>query len=258
MKKIISNISTFLLPLVLCFVLSSCSSTGVQMDESSPWKTIQFEDQSNALDVDFIDNKKGFIVGSNRLILESNDGGDTWEKRNLDISSEENFRLLDIDFKGNEGWLIGQPALVMHTLDAGKNWTRLSLGNQLPGQPFLITTIDNGIAELATTAGAIYQTTDSGESWNAKVVDASGSGGVRDLRRTSDGNYVSVSSLGNFFSTLQNDSDTWVAHQRASSKRVQSIGFNPEGSLWMLSRGAEIRVYQILSPRDQQQGKQGL
>ena len=241
MKKIILNISNFLLPLALCFVLSSCSSTGVQMDESSPWKTIQFEDQSNALDVDFIDNKKGFIVGSNRLILESNDGGDTWEKRNLDISSEENFRLLDIDFKGNEGWLIGQPALVMHTLDAGKNWTRLSLGNQLPGQPFLITTIDNGIAELATTAGAIYQTTDSGESWNAKVVDASGSGGVRDLRRTSDGNYVSVSSLGNFFSTLQNDSDTWVAHQRASSKRVQSIGFNPEGSLWMLSRGAEIR-----------------
>ena len=129
----------------------------------------------------------------------------------------------------------------MHTLDAGKNWTRLSLGNKLPGQPFLITTVDAGIAELATTAGAIYETSDSGESWNAKVVDASGSGGVRDLRRTNKGDYVSVSSLGNFFSTLENDSDAWIAHQRASSKRVQSIGFNPEGSLWMLSRGAEIR-----------------
>ena len=52
---------------------------------------------------------------------------------------------------------------------------------------------------------------------------------------------MSVSSLGNFFSTLDSDSNTWIAHQRASSKRVQSIGFNPEGSLWMLSRGAEIR-----------------
>ena len=129
----------------------------------------------------------------------------------------------------------------MHTLDAGKNWTRLSLGNKLPGQPFLITTVDAGVAELATTAGAIYETSDSGESWNAKVVDASGSGGVRDLRRTNKGDYVSVSSLGNFFSTLEKDSDAWIAHQRASSKRVQSIGFNPEGSLWMLSRGAEIR-----------------
>ena len=211
------------------------------MSDSSPWKTIQFEDQANALDVDFIDDKNGFLVGSNRLIMESNDGGETWEKRNLDLPSEENFRLLDIDFKGQEGWLIGQPSLVMHTLDSGKNWTRLSLGNKLPGQPFLITTVDFGVAELATTAGAIYETSDSGESWNAKVVDASGSGGVRDLRRTNKGDYVSVSSLGNFFSTLEKDSDAWIAHKRASSKRVQSIGFNPEGSFWMLSRGAEIR-----------------
>ena len=28
---------------------------------------------------------------------------------------------------------------------------------------------------------------------------------------------------------------------RDSSKRVQGIGFNPNGNLWMLSRGAEIR-----------------
>ena len=241
MKKSFTNIPNLLLSLLICFVLSSCSSNGVKMTENSPWETIQFEDQSNALDIDFIDNNNGFLVGSNRLIMETNDGGETWEKRTLDISSEENFRLLDIDFRDKEGWLIGQPSLVMHTMDAGKNWIRLSLGDKLPGQPFLITTVNSGIAELATTAGAIYETSDGGESWNAKVVDASGSGGVRDLRRTADGDYVSVSSLGNFFSSLESDSDTWIAHQRASSKRVQSIGFNPEGSLWMLSRGAEIR-----------------
>ena len=241
MKNFLSSIPKLLLTILFCFVLSGCSTTGVQLSEESPWKPIKFEDQANTLDIDFIDDNKGFLVGTNRLIMETNDGGKSWEKRSLDISSEENFRLLDIDFKGEEGWLIGQPSLVMHTVDAGKNWTRLSLGNKLPGQPFLITTVDKNIAELATTAGAIYQTKDSGETWEAVVVDASGSGGVRDLRRTMNGNYVSVSSLGNFFSTLQNDSSTWVAHQRASSKRVQSIGFNPDGNLWMLSRGAEIR-----------------
>ena len=241
MKNIYSKLGNFCLLVALCIGLSSCSSTGVKLAESSPWKPIEFENQANPLDVDFIDDQHGFLVGSNRLILESNDGGETWEERSLNLPSEENFRLLDIDFKGDEGWLIGQPSLVMHTIDAGKNWTRLSLGNKLPGQPFLVTTIDKDIAELATTAGAIYSTSNSGESWEAKVVDATGSGGIRDLRRTSDGKYVSVSSLGNFFSTLENDSDLWVAHQRASSKRVQSIGFNPSGNLWMLSRGAEIR-----------------
>ena len=172
--------------------------------------------------------------------MESNDGGKSWEKRSLDITAEENFRLLDIDFRGSEGWLIGQPSLVMHTIDEGKNWTRLSLG-KLPGQPFLVSTLDDGVAELATTSAAIYVTSNSGETWEAKVADPSEQGGIRDLRRTSDGDYVSVSSLGNFFSTLENGSDTWIAHQRASSKRVQSIGFNPKGNLWMLSRGAEIR-----------------
>ena len=98
MKKIITSIPNLLLSVLLCFVLSSCSSTGVKMGDGSPWKTIQFEDQANALDVDFIDDKNGFLVGSNRLIMESNDGGETWEKRNLDLPSEENFRLLDIDF----------------------------------------------------------------------------------------------------------------------------------------------------------------
>jgi len=59
MKKIIISIPNLLLSVLLCFVLSSCSSTGVKMSDSSPWKTIQFEDQANALDVDFIDDKNG-------------------------------------------------------------------------------------------------------------------------------------------------------------------------------------------------------
>ena len=35
--------------------------------------------------------------------------------------------------------------------------------------------------------------------------------------------------------------ENWEPHQRASSKRVQSVGYKPNGDLWMLSRGAEIR-----------------
>ena len=47
---------------------------------------------------------------------------------------------------------------------------------------------------------------------------------------------------GNFFATLDSGQDEWQLHQRASSKRVQSLGYQPNGQLWMLSRGAEIRL----------------
>jgi len=64
MKKIITSIPNLLLSCLLCFVLSSCSSTGVKTSDSSPWKTIQFEDQANALDVDFIDDKNLKILNT--------------------------------------------------------------------------------------------------------------------------------------------------------------------------------------------------
>ena len=241
MKRLFSTVISLTLVLIVGVALSGCTVSNADMGTSSPWSLVSLETEANPLDIDFVDDNKGFLVGTDRLILETNDGGITWNERNLDIPNEGNFRLISVDFKDQEGWIAGQPGLILHTIDGGKNWTRLDLGNKLPGDPYLITTIDSDSAELATTAGAIYKTTDGGTNWEALVLDTSGSGGIRELRRTKDGGYISVSSLGNFFSVLNPDQQTWIPHQRASSKRVQSVGEQPNGDLWMLSRGAEIR-----------------
>jgi len=241
MKRLFSNVINLILVFVIGVALSGCTVSNADMRASSPWSPVELDTEANPLDIDFVDDKNGFLVGTNRLILETNDGGITWSERNLDIPSEGNFRLISVDFKDQEGWIAGQPGLILHTVDGGKNWTRLNLGNKLPGDPYLVTTIGSDSAELATTAGAIYKTTDGGTNWEALVVDTSGSGGIRELRRTKNGGYISVSSLGNFFSVLNPEQDIWSPHQRASSKRVQSVGEQPNGDLWMLSRGAEIR-----------------
>ena len=104
-------------------------------------------------------------------------------------------------------------------------------------------------AELATNVGAVYQTSDGGESWQAQVSDAAGA--VRDLRRAEDGRYVSVSSLGNFFATWTPGQETWQPHQRVSSQRVQSMGYQPDGNFWMVTRGAQLRFNSDASDLDQ-------
>ena len=223
----------------LGFGLSGCVTTGLPVAATSPWQPVALATKANPLDVAFTNDRHGFLVGSNRLILETEDGGASWAERALDLPEEENFRLISIDFRGDEGWIAGQPGLLLHTTDAGQNWSRLFLDTKLPGEPYLITALGPNQAELATNVGAIYNSRDGGNSWQAEVEDAAGA--VRDLRRGADGQYVSVSGLGNFFATWTPGEAAWTPHQRMSSQRLQSMGFQPDGSLWMLARGAQLR-----------------
>ncbi len=219
--------------------LVGCVATGLPLASTSPWQAVPLETTANPLAVAFTDADHGFLVGSNRLIMETDNGGSSWTLRSLDLPEEENYRLISIDFKGSDGWIVGQPGLLLHSTDAGQNWNRLFLDTKLPGEPYLITALGPNSAELATNVGAVYRTDDAGKNWQALVSDAAGA--VRDLRRGPDGQYVSVSSLGNFFATWTPGQPTWQPHQRVSSQRVQSMGFQPDGNLWMVTRGAQLR-----------------
>jgi photosystem II stability/assembly factor-like uncharacterized protein len=230
---------TLLLALVVAVGLPGCVTTGLPIAATSPWQAVPLDTTSNPLDVAFTDREHGFLVGSNRLIMETNNGGASWETRSLALPEEDNFRLISIDFNGKEGWIVGQPGLLLHSTDGGANWNRLFLDTKLPGEPYLISALGNDTAELATNVGAIYRTGDGGKSWQALVGDAAGA--VRDLRRGPDGRYVSVSSLGNFFATWQPGQADWSVHQRVSSQRLQAMGFQPDGNLWLVARGAQLR-----------------
>ncbi|MCY3653975.1 MAG: photosynthesis system II assembly factor Ycf48 [Cyanobacteria bacterium MAG IRC1_bin_28] len=225
--------------LLVCGLLGGCVSTRLAAAAESPWQAIPLNTRSSALDLAFSDENHGILVGSNRLVLETDDGGKSWQERNLDLPAEENFRLISIDFAGDEGWIAGQPGLVLHSTDTGRTWRRLRLTGKLPGEPYLVTALGPDQAELATTVGAIYRTDDGGGHWTALVEDATGA--VRDLRREKTGGYVSVSSLGNFYADWRPGEAVWTPHQRPSSQRVQAMGFTPSGHLWMVNRGAQIR-----------------
>ena len=239
LQRLLSSLSALALTLLLAVGLSGCVSTGLPAASASPWQPVDIHTKSNPLALAFTDSQHGFLVGSNRLILETDDGGASWEERALDLPAEENFRLISVDFSGDEGWIVGQPGLLLHSTDRGQSWSRLFLDTKLPGEPYLVTALGRSSAELATNVGAVYRTRDSGSSWQAEVEDAAGA--VRDLRRSADGRYVSVSGLGNFFATWNPGEGVWTPHQRVSSQRLQAMGFQPDGGLWMLARGAQLR-----------------
>ncbi|WP_310429555.1 photosynthesis system II assembly factor Ycf48 [Chamaesiphon sp. VAR_48_metabat_135_sub] len=233
-KRILRQAATLLAIGIFCV---SCSH--ITPLATSPWKPIQLPTESNIQDLAFTGNPQhGWVVGSDSAILETNDGGKTWENRKLELDSDK-YRFTSISFAGDEGWIVGEPAILLHTKDTGKSWERLALSAKLPGTPATIKALGASSAEMTTDIGAIYATKDAGKNWKALV---SGAVGVfRTISRADDGKYVAVSAKGNFYSTWTPGQESWEPHNRNSSRRVSSMGFTNDNRLWMLARGGQLQ-----------------
>ncbi|KAK9855782.1 hypothetical protein WJX84_009581 [Apatococcus fuscideae] len=213
------------------------------------------------LDIAFTDSNPdhGFLLGSRQTLLETNDGGKTWNPRQVAAAQDEgfNYRFQSISFAGEEGWIVGKPAILLHTKDGGKNWDRVPLSGKLPGNPVLVVATGSSKAEMTTDQGAIYVTDNGAYSWAAAVqetVDAtlnrtvssgiSGAsyyeGSFSQINRSPDGDYVAVSSRGNFYLTWQPGQTFWTPHNRPTARRVQNMGWTQDNFLWLASRGGDV------------------
>ena len=208
----------------------------------NPWQTVYVPSKVNLLDIAFTnDGQHGWLVGADSTLLESTDGGETWDNISLELDSE-NYRFTSVSFTDREGWVVGEPPIMLHTTDEGKSWEQIALDNKLPGAPLKILALGDEEAEMLTNVGAIYRTNDAGKTWQGLVSSAVGI--IRTVERSPEGKYIAVSAKGNFYSTWEPGQQAWLQHNRNSSRRLQNMGFGQDGGLWLLARGGEVQFTQ--------------
>ncbi len=239
MHAAFDGLKRVLVVLVAVVLATSCSSYFLADVDVHPWQVVPVPVEATLSDVAFTqDAAHGWIVGSRNTLLETTDVGETWQVRELALGDQP-YTFTSVDFEGMEGWVVGIPSVLLHTADGGETWENVPLSKELPGSPFLITAVGPKAAELATDIGAIYKTEDGGRTWKAMVQGAVGV--VRNMVRSSDGRYVAVSSRGNFYSTWALGQDEWIPHNRQNSRRLQNMGFDAAGKLWVIARGGQVR-----------------
>ncbi|PNW55531.1 UNVERIFIED_CONTAM: photosystem II assembly protein [Euhalothece sp. KZN 001] len=238
MSIVLRNIKQFVLWSAIALFTVSCSQ--VPSTESNPWRALEnLPTEETMLDLAFTgDPNHGWMVGNQATLLETTDGGETWERKELELENEK-LDFLSVSFVGEEGWIAGEPSVLLHTKDGGEHWSRIPLSKKLPGEPYSIIAKGEDTAEMTTNVGAIYETTNGGKNWQALVQEAVGV--ARNISRSPDGKYITVSARGNFYSTWTPGDQAWQAHERNTSRRVQNMGFTPDGRVWLLARGGQVQ-----------------
>ncbi|VEP16026.1 Ycf48-like protein [Hyella patelloides LEGE 07179] len=237
MKQLLKKLQQVVALVAVCVFCISCSE--VPSLSSNPWKVLTLPTESIFADIAFVDNSdRGWLVGTQATLFETNDGGNNWEQKTIDLGDAK-IAFDAVSFSGQEGWIVGKPSILLHTDDGGTTWSRIALSSKLPGSPDGIIALADNTAEMVTDLGAIYKTTDGGKNWKALVEGAVGV--ARNITRSPNGEYVAVSNKGNFYSTWTPGDTEWTPHNRNSSRRLQNMGFDQSSNLWLLARGGVVQ-----------------
>jgi photosystem II stability/assembly factor-like uncharacterized protein len=111
------------------------------------------------------DKNNVYACGSNETILGTKDGGINWQKY---YSSPENIHLNAITAFNNEIWSVGEQGKVVYSTDNGNNWVEKTIAGKWLSDIIFLSDGTGYIAGSADSTGAIFSSTDGGETWNLK------------------------------------------------------------------------------------------
>ena len=142
---------------------------GTQSPTAGRWELQDSGVANTLLDVNFVSDTHGWVVGEAGIIIATTDGGNTWTPQ----SSGYELTLNAVDFADeSNGWAVGQLGLILNTRDGGDTWTVQGKDTAL-GQNLIHVHFDNpSEGRIITERGSFaLRTTDGGNTWSRQFFE---------------------------------------------------------------------------------------
>ena len=86
--------------------------------------------QAALIDIFFVDQQHGWIVGAQSTILHTKDGGQTWVSQpSQPLPFKNEFHKVRF-ISPQVGWIAGEEGTILKTVDGGATWMKLSTGTR--------------------------------------------------------------------------------------------------------------------------------
>jgi photosystem II stability/assembly factor-like uncharacterized protein len=116
------------------------------------------------LDLCFLDERTGFVVGAFNLIFRTTDGGVTWTPWQDRVENPMELHFYGIQAVGDMLYIAGEQGLLLRSSDAGVHFN--TLASPYEGSYFGLVTDPAGSVVIFGLRGNVYRSIDGGESWD--------------------------------------------------------------------------------------------
>lgn len=197
-------------------------------DAGETWKEIHRFDSLYYERIHFVDQNTGWICGEKNRIMKTDDGGITWEDRNVSIDGYR-FFFYSMYFKSKEEGYIGgaqvdaqynRTHVILHTTNGGKSWAKYD--NNPPIFPIDIEYLNRNHGFICGE-NKIFFTTDGGTTWQEVYSEDLFREGFRDMYFFNEINGFAVNSRGDVLRSSDRG-QTW-SKKSLSQNRLRSIVF---------------------------------
>src|SRR5258708_24249892 len=98
------------------------SILAITRDGGASWLILRTLTQQELIHIDFVDEKRGWIVGAGGAILHTDDAGESWINQN----SGTRGTLYHVDFRNeHRGLVVGERGTILRTEDGGRTWNKI-------------------------------------------------------------------------------------------------------------------------------------
>ena len=206
-------------------------------DRGATWKRAKSPAAPLLTAVRFVDEKRGWAVGHDSIILATSDGGENWVKQ-FSAPAEQR-PLLGVHFNdAKRGYAVGAYGAFYETSDGGAKWeARKVVGDD----KHLNAIVDAGKGALMIfgEAGTILRSTDAGATWQPVAAPYKGSffGGVA----AKDGSVVAFGLRGRIYRSTD-AGKTWTQVPNASEFSLMNGTLLPDGALLLSGAAGTLLV----------------